>query len=230
MPSDKKVDKRPFIISKRELEVLLERDNRSYESLANFSMESHAEIKWHHRAILLDWTLEVCSELGLKRQTWYLAINLLDRNLVVNPCLPERKLQLYGVACLYIASKYEEIYSPRASDFAATTDGGYSADQVKNAEREVLTQVQWEVTGMNPIEWLQLFTADWDRFASSLDEDNCDGSRDKRVTEVLFFRKSTRTCYRAWREATTLLDACSLCSEMYAHSSRVLALSVLYLV
>jgi len=39
-------------------------------SLKAFSLDDHSEIKWHHRAILLDWTLEVCSELGLKRQTW----------------------------------------------------------------------------------------------------------------------------------------------------------------
>jgi len=61
---------RPFVIPKHELEVLLERDSRVNACLKNFSLEDHAEIKWHHRAILLDWTLEVCSELGLKRQTW----------------------------------------------------------------------------------------------------------------------------------------------------------------
>lgn len=62
--------KRPFTIPKHELEVLLERDNRVNATLREFSLEDHQEIKWHHRAILLDWTLEVCSELGLKRQTW----------------------------------------------------------------------------------------------------------------------------------------------------------------
>jgi len=61
---------RPFVIAKHELDVLLYRDDNTNQRLRNFSLDNHSEIKWHHRAILLDWTLEVCSELGLKRQTW----------------------------------------------------------------------------------------------------------------------------------------------------------------
>jgi len=34
----------------------------------------------------------------------------------------EHQLQLLAVTCLYIASKYEEIYSPRIADFIKTTD------------------------------------------------------------------------------------------------------------
>lgn len=33
------------------------------------------------RSILLDWMMEVCEEFMLKRQTFYTAINLLDRYL-----------------------------------------------------------------------------------------------------------------------------------------------------
>jgi hypothetical protein len=61
---------RPFVIPKQELEILLDRDEHVNRDLKSFSLDDHSEIKWHHRAILLDWTLEVCSELGLKRQTW----------------------------------------------------------------------------------------------------------------------------------------------------------------
>lgn len=61
---------RPFVVPKHELEILLDRDQRVNACLKSFSLDDHSEIKWHHRAILLDWTLEVCSELGLKRQTW----------------------------------------------------------------------------------------------------------------------------------------------------------------
>jgi len=48
----------------------------------------------------------------------------------------------------------------------------------------LLTKLQWEVTGMNSLEWLQLFTADWDRYATA----------DKKIADVLFFRKPSRTC------------------------------------
>jgi len=77
--------------------------------MVNFTLNLHTNIKWHHRCILLDWTMEVCFELGLKRQTWWLASNLTDRYLRVKPDIYEKELQLIGVACLYISSKYEEI-------------------------------------------------------------------------------------------------------------------------
>lgn len=49
---------------------------------------------------MLDWTMEVCFELGLKRQTWWLASNLTDRYLNCNPRIQEKELQLIGVTCL----------------------------------------------------------------------------------------------------------------------------------
>jgi hypothetical protein len=48
------------------------------------------------------------------------------------------RLQLVGVTCMFIASKYEEIFAPRVEDFVYITDSTYS-------ETEVL---QMEVTGM----------------------------------------------------------------------------------
>jgi len=73
--------------------------------MLNFNLNCHTQIKWHHRCILLDWTMEVCYELGLKRQTWWLASNLTDRFLSFNHTIAEKELQLIGVTCLYIASK-----------------------------------------------------------------------------------------------------------------------------
>jgi hypothetical protein len=44
--------------------------------------------------------MEVCFELGLKKQTWYLAGNLTDRYLHMHPEVLEKDLQLIGVTCL----------------------------------------------------------------------------------------------------------------------------------
>lgn len=52
------------------INILLEREHNSYYELLNkFNLYNHKEIKYHHRVILLDWLMEVCYELGLKRQT-----------------------------------------------------------------------------------------------------------------------------------------------------------------
>ena len=64
--------------------------------------------------------MEVSSEFTLKRETYHLAINFVDRYLSkVN--VTKIELQLVGVTSLYMAAKCEEIFPPRISDFAKST-------------------------------------------------------------------------------------------------------------
>lgn len=106
---DKKEKSRPFVVEKDTVDCIVDREKVYYPLLKGFNMKNNPEIKWHHRCILLDWTMEVCYELGLKKQTWWLASNLSDRYLYYNSEVKEKDLQLIGVTCLYISSKYEEI-------------------------------------------------------------------------------------------------------------------------
>ena len=79
------------------------------------------------RLILLDWMMEVCEEFMLKRETFYTAVNYVDRYLEILQCpLPKNELQLLGVSSMFLATKVEEVYVPRVSDFALSTDGGYN--------------------------------------------------------------------------------------------------------
>jgi len=59
------------------------------------------------RSILLDWMMEVSMEYFLKRETYYLSINFLDRYLSIKKNIQKIELQLIGVTCLYIAAKIE---------------------------------------------------------------------------------------------------------------------------
>lgn len=46
-------------------------------------------------------------EYFLKRETYYLSINFLDRYLSIKKNIQKIELQLIGVTCLYIAAKIE---------------------------------------------------------------------------------------------------------------------------
>lgn len=63
------------------------------------------------RGILVDWLVEVAQEYKLVSETLYLTVDYLDRYLSVVP-LQRSQLQLLGVACMLLASKFEEIYAP----------------------------------------------------------------------------------------------------------------------
>lgn len=51
-----------------------------------------------------------------------------------------------GVACMWVASKYEEIYPPSVDDYAYITDHTYSRTQLANAERDVLATLSFDLT------------------------------------------------------------------------------------
>ncbi len=69
----------------------------------------------------------------------------------------KNNLQLLGVTALFIASKLEEIYSPSASDFVATTDGAYTTLLMSEMEHSVLSVLNWRLLGQTPYSWLKLY-------------------------------------------------------------------------
>ena len=83
----------------------------------------------HMRAILVDWLVEVALEYRLCSDTLHLTVALLDRFLSAEP-VSRDQLQLAGIACMWAAAKYEEIYAPSAKEFCFITDNTYSPEQV----------------------------------------------------------------------------------------------------
>ena len=88
-----------------------------------------SDINQNMRGILLNWLVEVAEEYNLSSQTLYLSANYIDRFLSVVPVVRD-KLQLVGVSCVFIASKYEEIFPPTAMDFSFITDDAYTVKEV----------------------------------------------------------------------------------------------------
>ena len=91
----------------------------------------------HMRAILVDWLVEVALEYRLCSDTLHLAVALLDRFLSAAP-VGRDQLQLAGIACMWAAAKYEEIYAPSAREFCFITDNTYSPEQLVAMEARVL--------------------------------------------------------------------------------------------
>ncbi|KAI6649155.1 G2/mitotic-specific cyclin-A-like [Oopsacas minuta] len=96
------------------------------------------------RAILVDWLVEVSTEYKLKTQTLFLAINYIDRFLSLMS-VSRTKLQLVGTCCMYVASKFEEIYPPELSEFAFITDDTYTKRQVVRMEALILKALEFNL-------------------------------------------------------------------------------------
>ena len=58
----------------------------------------------------------------------------------------ERKqLQLVGVAAMFIASKYEEMYAPEIGDFVYITDRAYTESQIREMEMRILDTLGFDL-------------------------------------------------------------------------------------
>jgi G2/mitotic-specific cyclin 1/2 len=117
-------------------------------------MDGQPNIQWKMRGILMDWLVEIHHKFRLLPETLFLAANLVDRFLSARVVSLE-KLQLVGLTCLFIAAKYEEVVCPAVANFLYMTDGGYTDEEILNAERYVLTSLDFDLSYPNPIHFLR---------------------------------------------------------------------------
>ncbi|KAE8716435.1 Cyclin-A2-1 [Hibiscus syriacus] len=95
------------------------------------------------RGILVDWLVEVSEEYKLVPDTLYLTVHLIDWFLSSNYI--ERRLQLLGITCMLIASKYEEICAPREEEFCFITDNTYTKEEVLKMETRVVKYFGFQI-------------------------------------------------------------------------------------
>ncbi|KAG7032817.1 Cyclin-A1-1, partial [Cucurbita argyrosperma subsp. argyrosperma] len=80
--------------------------------------------------------------------------------------MDRQRLQLLGVACMMIASKYEEICAPQVEEFCYITDNTYFKEEVLQMESSVLNYLKFEMTAPTPKCFLRRFV----RVARGVDE------------------------------------------------------------
>lgn len=119
--------------------------------------DQHPGLQPRMRAILLDWLIEVCEVYKLHRETYYLAIDYIDRFLSRKKEQKKTHLQLLGITSLFVAAKVEEIYPPKIGEFAYVTDGACSEEDILREELLLLSELQWSINPVTVMGWLGLY-------------------------------------------------------------------------
>lgn len=114
------------------------------------------ELNAKMRAILIDWLIDVHLKFKLTAETLYLAVSLLDRFLTKNQ-IPREKLQLLGVSCLFLASKYEDIYPPDLKECLFVTENSYTKEEMLKLEGEILNTVDFRIKVPTPLVFLERY-------------------------------------------------------------------------
>lgn len=117
-------------------------------------MEHQTNLEWHLRGVLVDWLIEVHTRFHLLPETIFLAVNIIDRFLS-SRIVQLEKLQLVGIAAMFIASKYEEVLSPHVQNFKHVADDGFSEEEILKAERFILETLNYDLSYPNPMNFLR---------------------------------------------------------------------------
>ncbi|KAK9112631.1 hypothetical protein Scep_020150 [Stephania cephalantha] len=126
--------------------------------LPDYIEKVQKDVTANMRGILVDWLVEVAEEYKLVPDTLYLTISYIDRFLSSNT-LSRHKLQLLGVSCMLIASKYEEISPPHVEDFCYITDNTYTKEEVVKMETDILKFLNFEMGNPTIRTFLRRFTS-----------------------------------------------------------------------
>ncbi|KAJ3081989.1 G2/mitotic-specific cyclin [Quaeritorhiza haematococci] len=145
----------PLMVSEYVVEIYEYMRELELQTMPNPAyMDDQKELAWRMRGILVDWLIEVHHKFRLLPETLYLAINIIDRFLSVR-IVSLVKLQLVGVAAMFIAAKYEEVVHPSIQNFIYMADGGYTDEEILKAERYVLQVLDFSLQYPNPINFLR---------------------------------------------------------------------------
>ncbi len=117
------------------------------------------EITWDYRTKMVDWMVEVCTSFKTSERAYFLAVTLFDNFLRRVP----RKLQnadvhLIGVGCMYLASKYEDIYPLHSKTVAEKiAHKAFSQGQVTKKEGEILRLFDFGIDFVTPFDLFQTY-------------------------------------------------------------------------
>jgi cyclin A len=132
-------------------EMFLQRE-RSLPRNNNY-LASQTEINEKMRLILVDWLVDVALKFKLHAETFFLAVDLMDRYLAASKTTRSH-LQLVGITCVLIAAKYEEIWPPEVKDCINISANTYTRDDILKMERAICGALQFKLTVPTPFPFL----------------------------------------------------------------------------
>ena len=128
------------------------------------SYETHGCLSRHKitpalRARMVDWMIEVLTNFRCDDQTFFLAINLLDRYFK-NCSVPKEvsDLHITGVTTMFIASKFEDIYPLKMKTvFEKIAHKKLEIQKIKSLELEIMKAIDYKIHAPTVLDFLKVY-------------------------------------------------------------------------
>ena len=141
-----------------------ENKNRAIYSLFPNPMDKDSNINsqnltYMKRFSFINLFISFQHELILKQETLYLTINIFDRYIqkLNSQRIIAEDINKIAVTCLFIASKYEEIYPPYLKEFLQIFKLKYIKREIILTELDILSALDFEILTVYPILFLKKF-------------------------------------------------------------------------
>jgi cyclin A len=108
-------------------------------------MSQQTEVTERMRTILVDWMVDVHLKFKLHPETFFLAVDVVDRFLMTTKG-SRATLQLVGVCAMLLAAKHDEIWPPEVKDCIYICANTFSRDDVLRMERQISEALQFRLT------------------------------------------------------------------------------------
>jgi len=126
-------------------------------------MQSQPHINVQMRAMLNAWLIGLCTMLGMRRETLWLTVNLVDRYLCCE-VVKKQHLLLVGVSAVLAAAKFEEArldHRKLVMFLALYSANAYTREEIIQCEASILVSLSFKVAGPTAAHFLVHFqTAD----------------------------------------------------------------------
>lgn len=136
---------------------LMDTEQRPDFSIPRDYLHIQTKVTPYHRAVLVDWLVQVHRKFKLLQETLYITIDTIDRYLKVQE-VSKQELQLLGITSMFLASKYEEIYPPYIGDFSYISADTYTTKQISHMERTILRSLEYKLNKPYCLQFLRRYS------------------------------------------------------------------------
>eukprot|EP01094_Clydonella_sp_ATCC50884_P012835 TRINITY_DN23123_c0_g1_i1.p1 TRINITY_DN23123_c0_g1~~TRINITY_DN23123_c0_g1_i1.p1 ORF type:complete len:434 (-),score=177.45 TRINITY_DN23123_c0_g1_i1:44-1282(-) len=120
-------------------------------------MSTQQDLIPSYRTKIVKWMAEVNNKFRLLSETFFLAVNILDRFLMKR-AVSRSRLQLLGATAMLVACKFEEIYLPQIDDFVYLCAEAYTRKDFLRMEGIILFTLDFNLAVPTQLHFLRRFS------------------------------------------------------------------------
>lgn len=131
-------------------------NNYKDQQLPNFQKQK--DINEIHRAIVIDWLINVHLYFELSEETLFLTVKIIDSFLARVENFTKNNIQLLGLCSLLVASKYIESFYLTIDNLVLLCEKAYSQTQIINFEKKLLYILDYTIIQDNLLNFYDLLS------------------------------------------------------------------------